>query len=274
MNNAWKITGAFAIYSLSTLLMSQQASALPNQASKSLLAQADNCRLINVDAGSSLNVRQQPQGAVLQSLEAGERVSIVGEPVNGWIAIQSPVSGYVAARYLRYCSNSAASITQTPASNAVANATTNVSQSEQVETVAGSSCRRVTDDNIAVKTRPDGSTVWQLSRNEQVYIANEGRDGWVPIERPVNGYIPAQYLTQCSQETADLSQFVDSVSGTNCRAIMSPDVQVRAKPMGNVIGQLNQNEQVYIANEGYNGWVPIEKPVSGYVTSAHLGDCK
>ena len=28
-----------------------------------------------------------------------------------------------------------------------------------------------------------------------------------------------------------------------------------------------------IANEGYNGWVPIEQPSSGYVTSPNLGLC-
>lgn len=141
----------------------------------------------------------------------------------------------------------------------------------------GSNCRQVSRDQLLVRQKPNGQIVGQLTDEQRVMIANEGFNGWVPIEYPINGYVVSQYLTNC-ETTANLptsvnDENVTTVADSNCRQIMSPDVPVRSQPMGDVIGKLDQTNQVSIANEGYDGWVPIERPYSGYVTSANLGDC-
>lgn len=227
-----------------------------------LIAQNDSCRQVNSD--TFVNIKNSPTGLIIGRLENADQVYIVDQPNEEWVQINYPVVGYVYAANLTYCSDNAA--------NNNDNLTT-----EEPATVAGNNCRQVTRDRLLVRQKPNGQIVGQLADEQQVMIANEGFNGWVPIEYPINGYIASQYLTDC-ETTANLPTTVSqgnptTVSDSNCRQIMSPDVPVRAKPMGNIIGTLDQNNQVYIANEGYDGWVPIERPVSGYITSANLGDC-
>ena len=107
-------------------------------------------------------------------------------------------------------------------------------------------------------------------------LANEGYDGWVPIEKPASGYIPSQFLKPCTgvYPVSSSGENISTVPGSNCRVVLSPNVPLRAEPKGRVVGQLTQNQQVFIANEGINGWVPIERPVSGFVTSPNLGLCR
>ena len=177
--------------------------------------------------------------------------------------------------YLVYCSNDYAATEPEATNSPVAVAVP--TEAENISTVPNSNCRQVTRNNLPVRNKPEGQLVGRLPRNQQVFMANEGFNGWVPIEAPINGYVPAEYLTACTGNTADLStansEPLATVDGTNCRLVMSPDVPLRAEPMGNIIGTLNKNERVYIANEGFDGWVPIESPASGYVTAANLGQC-
>lgn len=60
----------------------------------------------------------------------------------------------------------------------------------------------------------------------------------------------------------------------NCREVdVNTMLHIRRQPNGEIIGTLNENQMVYIANEGYNSWIPVERPVNGYVNSANLGYC-
>lgn len=148
---------------------------------------------------------------------------------------------------------------------------------EAVSTVGGSNCRKV-NRNIPVRTKPMGPIIGALSKNQQVLLANEGNSGWVPIEAPISGYIPSQYLGQCTTPMADsfspnAPEAVTTVAGTNCRLVLSPDTPVRSVPKGPMVGEFRKNQRVYIANEGVDGWVPVESPASGYVASPNLGQC-
>lgn len=167
---------------------SQPSSQNPN---RSLIAQRNDCR--EVDVNTALNVRQQPGGQVIGTLENQQNVYISGEPQNGWVRIENPMNGYVFARYLNYCTE-AASPPQTPVGN-----TPTTPGSEGISTVPGSNCRQVISSDVSVRSEPNGEIIATLSSNQTVYIANEGNNGWVPIERPVNGYVSSSNLGQCSQ---------------------------------------------------------------------------
>ncbi len=227
-----------------------------------LLSQNKTCRQVNSD--TFINVRNAPTGSVVGRLESADQVYIIDEVEDGWVQISYPIAGYVYAGNLAYCTDDNSSNYDNPTA-------------ANPNTVEGSNCRQVNRDRLLVRQKPNGQIVGQLADEQRVMIANEGFNGWVPIEYPINGYIASQYLTNCettaNPPTSVNEQNVATVADSNCRQIMSPDVPVRAKPMGDIIGKLDQNNQVSIANEGYDGWVPIESPVSGYVTAANLGNC-
>lgn len=155
-----------------------------------------------------------------------------------------------------------------------------LSQNQQpVSTVPGSNCRTVNTPNVDVRSEPGGEIIGRLAQNQSVYIANEGRNGWVPIESPVNGYITAANLKPCSPETANLYPITENdsdftVPGGSCRRTNQANVPVFTQPGGQIVGQLNAGQTINIANEGENGWVPVETPINGYVDAAKLAPCQ
>ena len=155
-----------------------------------------------------------------------------------------------------------------------------LSQNQQpVSTVPGSNCRTVNAPNVDIRSEPGGEIVGRLEQNQTVYIANEGRNGWVPIEAPVNGYITAANLKPCSPDTANLYPTTENdsditVPGGSCRRTNQANVPVFTQPGGQIVGQLNAGQTINIANEGENGWVPVETPISGYVDAAKLAPCQ
>lgn len=148
-----------------------------------------------------------------------------------------------------------------------------------VSTVPGSNCRTVNAPDVDVRSEPGGEIVGRLEQNQSVYIANEGRNGWVPIEAPVNGYITAANLKPCSPETANLYPTTENdsdftVPGGSCRRTNQANVPVFTQPGGQTVGQLNAGQTINIANEGRDGWVPVETPIRGYVDAAKLAPCQ
>ncbi|MDB9313272.1 SH3 domain-containing protein [Spirulina sp. CS-785/01] len=232
------------------------------------IAQVNQCR--EVDVNTVLNVRQTPNGQVIGTLDNEQPVSLAGEPNNNWVQIDAPIEGYVYTEYLKECTTE---IVSAPIG------------SEGVSTVPGSNCRKINTPNVSVRREPGGESIGRLAQDQIIYIANEGRDGWVPIERPVNAYISATYLSYCSEAEISAnppenivpgafgSEAISTSPGSNCRQIVDPNVTIYRKPEGEAIGQLDENQVVYIANEGRNGWVPVERPVNGFVEANNLTDC-
>ncbi|MEQ8958822.1 MAG: SH3 domain-containing protein [Coleofasciculus sp. C2-GNP5-27] len=187
----WQLLGFTTIYSLALTIFPKVASAnqLPSvQGSDDYqIAQMNDCR--EVDVNTMLNIRQQPNGRVVGALEDAQTVNIIGEPEDGWVQIDAPMDGYVAARYLEYCTGAVPPSQTTPTTPG----------SEGVSTVPGSNCREVVAPNISVRSQPNGEVIGTLDENQTVYIANEGNNGWVPIERPMNGYVNADNLGYCDQ---------------------------------------------------------------------------
>lgn len=151
------------------------------------------------------------------------------------------------------------------------------SANAQVQTVPVTNCREAKRSDLIIRDEPGGQEIGRLREGENIYIANEGRNGWVPIERPGSGYVEAKDLSTCGE--ADIvSEAVEreglsTPSVNDCRETNVSSVTLRDQPQGEVIGTLDRGEKVYIQDNSENGWVEVQYPVSGYVTSANLSYC-
>ncbi|MGB7444729.1 MAG: SH3 domain-containing protein [Coleofasciculaceae cyanobacterium] len=187
--------GFTALYSLALTLIPKAVGAaeppVPQTSVRYQVAQVSNCR--EVDVNTALNIRQQPGGRVIGTLSDAQNVNISGEPNNGWVEVTTPMEGYVFAGYLNYCAG------ETPSSQTTSQTTSNTTEGEEVSTVPDGNCRKTISPNVSVRKEPNGEEVGSLEENQEVYIANEGYDGWVPIERPVDGYVSSANLGLCSE---------------------------------------------------------------------------
>lgn len=201
--NLWQILGFTALSSLGLAIfpktsIANQSPSLSQVSDRYQVAQATETSCREVDVNTALNVRRQPGGRVIGTLQNGQNVNISGEPMNGWVSISGPMDGYVFARYLNYCAGAAVPqqpMTQTP----MAQTMPNPMAGERISTVPGSNCRRAVSPNLAVRSKPDGEVVGTLDENQTVFIANEGVNGWVPIETPISGFVRSENLGYCGQ---------------------------------------------------------------------------
>ncbi|ACK70021.1 SH3 type 3 domain protein [Gloeothece citriformis PCC 7424] len=218
----FQLLGFTVVFSLASAIIPKTVDAAevqssPNSNSYRIAQITDNnCR--RVDVNTNLNVRRQPGGIVIGVLRDNENVAIIGETDKGWVRINDPIDGYVYATYLNYCSQDQAQAINSPQ--------TQPTQRQPME-----------------NRQPMPPQNMQTMQTRQPMPREEGEN-------------------------------ITTVPGSNCRRILAPNVAVRSVPKGNIVGTLQENENVYIANEGYNGWVPIERPMSGYVSSSNLGYCQ
>ncbi|MGG6265569.1 SH3 domain-containing protein [Leptolyngbya sp. AN03gr2] len=130
-------------------------------------------------------------------------------------------------------------------------------------------CRRISaSDGLTIQRDASGYSpvVGQLANGARVSIINGGRDGWVPINEPVQGYVSSRYLKQCGS----------AIPPASCRRISAPSGSyIRQAPSvsSSVIRTLENGRSVNIVNPGANGWVQIELPVQGYVAASNLAYC-
>ncbi|NEN97117.1 MAG: SH3 domain-containing protein [Moorea sp. SIO3I7] len=136
-------------------------------------------------AAESMFIYKQPSIEPIRALEPNEEVILAGNNVrkNGWIAINSPIPGFVRAKDLKSCQGiQRLSSTQTPSYL----------------------CRQVVYDGsggIAVRSRPNinssrrglvsnGVKVTLINRSpqEQFFQDSQGRE-WARITYPVNGWM-------------------------------------------------------------------------------------
>lgn len=95
--------------------------------------------------------------------------------------ISSPQPGYISAAYLKLCGQPVPpSKTESSSDN----------------------CRKVFVDGV-LRVRQAATTnspiLGVLESGQRVTIKNRGKDGWIPISSPINGYIPSIVLSNCSR---------------------------------------------------------------------------
>ncbi|MBW4560322.1 MAG: SH3 domain-containing protein [Mojavia pulchra JT2-VF2] len=137
-----------------------------------------------------------------------------------------------------------------------------------------SNCRRIMARN--------GLYVWQgpsvnsrivglLDYGRNVTVENRGKNGWVAISSPVNGYIlHTNFLASCQA-----SQAATPPELNFCRKVTANGgLVVRTAPSNNSarVGVVSNGQNVVIAR-GKGGWVPISAPLMGYAQSKYLAYC-
>lgn len=120
---------------------------------------------------NNLNVRNNPNGAIVGSLPKGAQVTVY-EELSGWSKIGE--GKWVASNYL-----------------ADIKPVTNVPKTMKVKT-SGS--------NLNVRSSANGTVVGSLSNGTRVTVVNES-NGWSQITSPKTGYVASQYLVSTSTST-------------------------------------------------------------------------
>lgn len=280
-----KMIGLTTLLSITALNFPGVARADSLQSSQSprssQIAQTNNCGEVNVATGTY--IRRQPNGNIIGSLKEGQQVTMTSQSGQGWVQIDDPQSGYVKVSDLQSCFDT----TNSSSSQTVESETT-APGSESLSTVPQENCREIISPNVPVRSERNGEIIATLAEGRTIYVANEGNQGWVPVERPINGYVTSANMGDCFQDVAANrtndatpirkpktpgSASVSTVPNRNCRQVINRDIPVRRERDGEIVGTLDKNQIVYIANEGNRGWVPIEEPVNGYVTALNLGYC-
>ena len=147
-------------------------------------------------------------------------------------------------------------------------------QGEYLIAQYSSSCRRVMARNglfVLQKPTVDSAVVGLLDYGTNVTIRDRGKNGWVPISSPVNGYIlHTNFLASCQAAQAATPPDLNF-----CRKVTADGgLVVRTAPSNNSarVGVVSKGQNVVIAR-GKNGWVPISTPLMGYAQSRYLAYC-
>ncbi|MGK7904002.1 MAG: SH3 domain-containing protein [Hormoscilla sp.] len=181
-------------------------------------------------------------GRRIRSLGPEERVALADEGMNGWIAIDSPIKGFVQIKDLKPCS---------PIGEC-----------------------RVAKQSIFVYDKPDssGRKIRSLLTNEEVTVASNNENGWIAISSPANGFVQAANLKICPGG--------DRPPGENtgkCRRVtdlVGQGLNIRAQPNteSDIIGSLFAGDLVILTttenrvDEAGRNWVEISFPERGWIS--------
>lgn len=127
----------------------------------------------------NLNVRNNPNGAVVGSLPKGTKVTVYEEQA-GWSKIGE--GKWVASNYLADVKP------ETPAP---------VAPQPQPKTMYV----KTTNKNLNVREKPNGKVIGSLAKGASVTVVNN-ENGWSQITAPINGYVSTAYLSESSTKPA------------------------------------------------------------------------
>ncbi|MED4053494.1 SH3 domain-containing protein [Niallia taxi] len=228
---------------------------------------------VNVDQGSSLNMRNKPSnsGSVIVKLAKGVEVTAYSDS-NGWTKIKVyGKEGYVATKYL----------SKTKSTNSVTDKTNSNSSSG---TVAKTTTKYVNVDknstlNMRSSASTSGSVVTKLSRGTKVTVTSES-NGWAKITvSGKTGYVSTSYLTTTAPNTQSGSTDApkDPVKETptvtkyvNVDKNSTLNMRSSASTSGSVVTKLSSGTKVTVTSES-NGWAKITvSGKTGYVSTSYL----
>lgn len=197
----------------------------------------------------------------IRALQFNEKVTLAENQVrNGWIAINSPVLGFVEARFLKPCD----------------------------ENTVGSQERcRALNRNAFVYPRPIASEpIRVLQVNEEVTLAeSRDRNGWVAINSPIRGFVESKHLKTCNLNNGGINFLPPDSSPNNststlCRRVIFVGEQgliIRQRPSLNAPragSKLYYNDQVLLSSSppfdvdaSGREWIPISQPQQGWVSN-------
>ncbi|MBL5767984.1 SH3 domain-containing protein [Bacillus sporothermodurans] len=235
----------------------------------SVLTSQNVVKSVNVDAGSTLNVRSKPStnASIIMKLAKGAKVTVLSES-NGWSKIQANgKTGYVSSKYLAVNTRKPSSISK-PTTNPPKKPSSAKTVTKYVEVDAGSSL------NMRNKAATNGTIIAKLAKGAKVTVLSES-NGWSKIQaNGKTGYVSSKFLTdkkvqskpkeKTPAKTVTKYVDVDTDSTLNMRS--------KASTSGSIVAKLKKGTKVTVQSES-NGWSKITASgKTGYVSSKYLTD--
>ncbi|MBL5771541.1 SH3 domain-containing protein [Bacillus sporothermodurans] len=246
----------------------------------SVLTSQNVVKSVNVDAGSTLNVRSKPStnASIIMKLVKGTNVTVLSES-KGWSKIQANgKTGYVSSKYLAVNTRKPSSVSK-PTTNPPKKPSSAKTVTKYVEVDAGSSL------NMRNKAATNGTIIAKLAKGAKVTVLSES-NGWSKIQaNGKTGYVSSKYLAVNTRKPSSISKpttnppkkpssaktvtkYVEVDAGS------SLNMRNKAATNGTIIAKLAKGAKVTVLSES-NGWSKIQaNGKTGYVSSKFLTDKK
>ncbi|MBP3041426.1 SH3 domain-containing protein [Bacillaceae bacterium Marseille-Q3522] len=219
-------------------------------------------KYVNVDPGSSLNMRNQPSASasIIVKLARGIEVTVISE-VNGWAKIEAyGQEGYVSTQFLA---------AENPGSQGTAQPDPAPDVRKYVNVDPDSHL------NIRSSASTSGVIIGTLPRNSEVAVIAEA-NGWAKIiANGHEGYISTQYLSATSleagkEEAEDKPESPAVIKYVNVEPGSSLNMRNKPSTSASIIVKLARGKDVTVYSEA-NGWAKINAyGQEGYVSLEFL----
>ncbi|MBE9098601.1 hypothetical protein [Vacuolonema iberomarrocanum] len=144
--------------------------------------------------GASLNVRSEPDGSIVRTVDDGSQLQLSGRSDSGWL--ETADGNWVVAQFVQSTQpNGAESMTTTAQSPDLA-----ASPSPAVGGAAQTGVVSTGGSPLNIRQTPDGEVVGQLQDGSQVELTGREQDGWV--ERVGGTWLQADFVERSPQATA------------------------------------------------------------------------
>lgn len=183
-------------------------------------------------------------GQRIRILGGSEQVTLADEGINGWIAISSPVKGFVQIKDLKPCG---------PIGEC-----------------------RAAKQSIFVYDRPDSSSrkIRSMLTNEEVIVADRERNGWIAISSPVKGFVQTVDMKTCQggdrapgESTGRCRRVTDIVGqGLNIRALPNTESDIIGSLFPGDLVMFKINPPQISVGESGRQWVQITFPQEGWIS--------
>ncbi len=217
----------------------------------------DQCRAA---AESMFIYKQRSTSNPMIALEPDEIVIMAEDKVSqdGWIAINSPIPGFVQAKYLKLCPPGIGGVRPLRAQSV---------------------CRQAKESMFIYK-QPSIQPIRTLEPNEEVILAENKvrKNGWIAINSPIPGFVRAKDLKFCQQTVRVSTNQRQSL----CREVIykgNDGIAVRRRPDINSsrLGLVSNGVKVTLVNRPpqqqffldfqRREWARITYPVNGWMSN-------
>ena len=234
-------------------------------------------KYVNVDTGSSLNLRNSPSNSasIIVKLAKDVPVTVYSES-NGWSKVEAyGKQGYVATQYLAEKKGTSSTEKKDETKTSANKEATAKTTAKYVNVEKKSSL------NVRKEASTNSSILTKLSRGTEVKVLSSA-NGWDKVTvSGKTGYVSSSYLSEkkITEATTNNNKATEKNSGNtptlvskkvNVQAGSNLNVRSTASTSGSIKGKLSAGTVVTVLSEK-NGWSQIKtSKVEGYVSSEYL----
>ncbi|MEK4651306.1 SH3 domain-containing protein [Niallia sp. FSL W8-0954] len=234
-------------------------------------------KYVNVDTGSSLNLRNSPSNSasIIVKLAKDVPVTVYSES-NGWSKVEAyGKQGYVATQYLAEKKGTSSTEKKDETKTSASKEATAKTTAKYVNVEKKSSL------NVRKEASTNSSILTKLSRGTEVKVLSSA-NGWDKVTvSGKTGYVSSSYLSEkkITEATTNNNKATEKNSGNtptlvskkvNVQAGSNLNVRSTASTSGSIKGKLSAGTVVTVLSEK-NGWSKIKtSKAEGYVSSEYL----